>query len=664
MKKISYRTSNNETFHYTSKNFLVPGENKKANMFSIIGPEFIDLAKAADISLITKEISDLLKLNKSTKNKKYGLFYEDGTSNICYKNNFLSHAYDEELYFLRGWKEFSSCIKGFNVIGLIAEQIYYFDSSDEYKNKVFKSNLIHSYLKSRKISGIALSKIINTKISSDLLLAAKLSFLFGNKTIVCSTSTNMGISLHEFIGLLRNSLIAIKGVEFSIFNDTEGKLIIWAPDRRADFMSAEKADQLQSLELEKNSTTKIKTYLDRRERDPGALLDAIKLGGYFFPTNPQSKLELAELLKKTFNLKTNLFNNSKSILAFLKTLGVSFNKEENIYEISRGIEGGIYGLMLPIFFNMNDINFLKHIQDGADIEFWNQASIGAALAGACLAVYIVKNTDEIKDIKVINKFHKNFPNIKNIKNINKINISVKGTFDIANLQSLAQLLGVIVEKHLSGKGVPYVGLGSSSYSNGNLCYDILNACKNSKYIFNGSKDFYPATHLLNVIAQAIIYSAEAKDSIETIKNKDKKVSNYSSIMRNYKVKPENAGSASFTGFLLNQLDTEVINVVFIVRLLKKSGYSFEKLCEFISYSDINNINNLRELAISEGPYMRQLLEDIESLLDQPMWLIDKIEDESSITSKHNKNKIRVFYLTGDNTTQPPISFIKNLNYAK
>jgi hypothetical protein len=86
--------------------------------------------------------------------------------------------------------------------------------------------------------------------------------------------------------------VTLAGKNFTALNDDEGWLIIWCPDEQADFMNAEKTEHLRSLETEQPPLTVLHTYINRKQRDPGALKDALDSGGYFFPTNPQSSDEL------------------------------------------------------------------------------------------------------------------------------------------------------------------------------------------------------------------------------------------------------------------------------------------------------------------------------------------------------------------------------------
>lgn len=102
---------------------------------------------------------------------------------------------------------------------------------------------------------------------------------FSSKTIVCSTSSNMGVSLHEILRLMQTRKQTCRLGTYTILHPTEGSLVIWCPDERADFMNPEKARLLRSLESELPELTRLRTYINRQQRDPGALADALALGG-------------------------------------------------------------------------------------------------------------------------------------------------------------------------------------------------------------------------------------------------------------------------------------------------------------------------------------------------------------------------------------------------
>ena len=157
----------------------------------------------------------------------------------------------------------------------------------------------------------------------------------------------------------------------------EGKTNNLVPDREADFMNNEKSDMLESLCKESPSNTFLRTYINRQQRDPGALSDALELGGYFFPTNPQSEEEVQNLLfvglkelanKRQCEIEELL--DEYSVQSLLDSLDATVN--ENIVVVSRGVQG-IAGLMIP-YFIMVEEHLSRNVSQGRlpPVSTWNQ----------------------------------------------------------------------------------------------------------------------------------------------------------------------------------------------------------------------------------------------------------------------------------------------------
>ena len=200
-------------------------------------------------------------------------------------------------------------------------------------------------------------------------------------------------------------------------------------------------------------------------------------------------------------------------------------------------------------------------------------------------------------------------------------------FDLANIQSLAQLLGVTVLRHTSGRGTAFVGLGSSSYSNGNLCFDILKESSDKKLGFKGKDHFHPATHTMNFISQGILYG-EGILCIQKNKN------NY---LNTYK-KPEPAGAAALAGFLLLYLDNKFLSIFQIAFLLKKIGFDESSFLEFCNFQNTQEgKSSFIQLAFEEGPYMGNFASNLLDLIATPMEdLIDSVKKEEKISRKNQK----------------------------
>ncbi|MDG2243423.1 MAG: hypothetical protein P8L66_07995 [Rhodospirillaceae bacterium] len=671
---LAIQITNRQVFHYAQQGAEMLSTSGESEGFVLGGEEKIYLDEALGCALMTLRLAKLIGISVGATSSAPSLPYDDSSDSLVFDAPNISNLVGQRLFFLRGWKDFNSCVKGFNALGLIAEQVMRLKSKFLDGDTKDLEKIIRNFLVSRKSETGDSSVDINELNISSLLdteheTAALVWFAFSERRIVCSTSSNMGIALHDLIGLLRRRPIKIGVSQYSIFNDDEGGLVIWAPDRRADFMNEEKAHHLSSLENEPKSPTIIRTYINRKERDPGAVSDAIRDGGYFFPTNPQSKLELKSLMYTALapqirgrKLNEEKLSENQNLRNVLESLDIELDSQSGKLVIKRGVEGGIYGLMVPYFVFVEELlSQGKPIETG--LEIWNQASIGAALAAATLAADLLTIIDKLNK-SLLEEFQKFFPRIvENATIVRKTQHQVIGVFDLANIQSLAQLLGVVVEKHLSGKGTPFVGLGSSSYSNGNLCFDILQESASRNGSFSGKDSFHPSTHTLNFVSQALIYGEDLYRAWTKLgKSKAPLNELLPRIMRHVR-KPEPAGATSLTGLLLKKLDADSLSVFELAYHLRLLGFSREAFLVFCGFTGPQGSQELRNLASEEGPYMGQFMSDFLTLLEWPTSTLKNYADQNSQgrpdtnTDSNRAASIVSVYLTGDNTAQPPSSIV-------
>ncbi|WP_269623419.1 hypothetical protein [Prochlorococcus marinus] len=617
--------------------------------------------KLTNICLLTYDIATLcgIKCNYFSPENDY--------ERLTIPLDKLSSAIGSKVFSLKGWDYFQSCVKGFNSLGLIAEQVIttlqkYQESQEEY----YKDKEI--FLSSRYLLTEVEScypdiqkyyhKLKAKPSNSQAILPLAIWKTLHKRPIICSTSSNMGISLHECIRAFQSKPIIINDKEYVMLNPDEGSLRIWCPDEKADFMNNEKSNMLHSLQEEHPKSTTLKTYINRQQRDPGALSEALSSGGYFFPTNPQSEEEIQNLLfvglkelaeKQKCNIDQLLFDDN--VTKLLDSL-CAYVKESQVI-VTRGVEGGIGGLMLPYFIMIEE--HLRFFKGKYKTSTWNQASIGAALAATVIADQVLQNNSLLKK-GTLEEFNKRFKFISdNWNKVKKITVSshIHGLFDLANIQSLAQLLGVVVLRHTSGRGTAFVGLGSSSYSNGNLCFDILNDSAKNSGSFKGGSSFHPATHTLNYFSQAIIYG----EGIYL-----EKLNNNNSIKF---IKPEPAGAAALAGYLLYLLDHSLLSIYEIAFLLKIYGYTTSCFLSFTNFSPSQEgKDSFIQLAFEEGPFMGNLAANILNLLQYETEELRKYYLEESRISKKNRSKLKkssfmllenyiyYIYMTGDNTEQP------------
>ena len=161
---------------------------------------------------------------------------------------------------------------------------------------------------------------------------------------------------------------------------------------------------LQSL-VDEYTKQPLRTYINRQQKILSTE-DALSTGGYFFPTNPQSPEEVQNLL---FVGKELAFQRGCQINDLLEDPKVndlldSLESEivDNTVIVTRGVEGGIGGLMIPYFIMVEE--HLRNNQS-KDIKLpstWNQASIGAALAATVIADNILRDQSKINSSNRVN----------------------------------------------------------------------------------------------------------------------------------------------------------------------------------------------------------------------------------------------------------------------
>jgi hypothetical protein len=639
------------------------------------------LSEIVEIAVLSMRLARLIGIPTSRANDSHNLPYDPDSHGILFQAQIASTLLGQRIHFLRGWWQFESCIKGFNALGLMAEQVLRIlrQLNNAPLDEVVK--IKRSFLRSRKVSGSPLKSIFSDaevdsfaeeELAKIGLFELATHLAFAHRTIVCSTSSNMGISLHDALRYMQKTTLHFGSRSFALLNFDEGQLIIWCPAEDADFMNPEKYSFLRELAAQKPALTSLRTYINRQQRDPGALKDALLCGGYFFPTNPQSKGELQNLLFVALSqlaaeksVAISQLTRDPQVQETFESLHVE-SIQGKVY-ITEGIEGGIAGLMVPYFLMIDEI--LGGAPPGG-LSTWNQASIGAALAAAVLADHVLRNPDELSE-QTRSDMNSQFPNISRFMDHRQfgqdLRNSIHGVFDIANLQSLAQLLGVVVEKHVSGRATAYVGLGSSSYSNGNRCYEILKKSIESDGPFKGKKHFHPATHAINPLAQAIIYGEEVyrcwtHPACENLSNSDAQ----RDFVRSHVRKPEPAGAAALAGYILARLDAGTLSLLEIAYGLRLLGFTKNVFLSFLNFpANELGMNAFLQSCYEEGVYMGDLLKNVLLCIDWPIEDLEQKAMKERIYSQlkyvlapldplsiENSDPLVTIYLTGDNTHQP------------
>jgi long-chain acyl-CoA synthetase len=604
--------------------------------------------------------------------------YADDHDNTVFDAPLTSALLGSRVRFMRGWKQYQSCVKGYNGLGLIAELVLAdLDAQTRWDAAAALAERRAFVASRRDATGAPVFGPGEVEaLSAEALGAVDAQDLAvwrvcATRTIVCSTSSNMGISLHEILRAMQAAQVTVAGRTLPLLGLDEGRLIIWCPDEEADFMNPEKTAFLRAIEAESPPLTTLHTYINRRQRDPGALQDALTLGGYFFPTNPQSADELQNLLANalrtlaaTRGVPETALMDVPEVRRMLTTLGCRIEAERVV--VTRGVESGLYGLMAAYLLMLEETLPLDGV---TAISTWNQASIGAALAGAVLADEALRDVERLPP-GVRRLLAEVLPATARWLGRHRLGQTIAtrihGVFDIANLQSLAQLLGVTVEKHLSGRGIAYVGLGSSSYANGNRCFEILKRSQGRGGPFGGKATFHPTTHTVNPVAQALVL---AEDLYRLWVRRHAAGATAAEIVAEARLrvrKPEPAGAAALSGYLLARLDGGSLSVAELAWSLRLSGFDAARFLWLCGYSpDAQGAGWFVQEASEEGELMEGLAEALLNCLELPIEELETLAAEERAHSRANYRRAPLdpppfealepvvnLYLTGDNTAQP------------
>ncbi len=608
--------------------------------------------------------------------------YSDDNDNVVFDAPLATLVAGRRVQYLRGWKAYASCVKCYNALGLMGEHVLRELRRLRASTIEERRAHVHAFVRSRSRTEAggairplfdedAVGRLTPGQLDHVDLEAVAIWRTFSRRPIVCSTSSNMGISLHQALRFMQATAVDVAGRRGTVLNGDEGRLIIWCPDEQADFMNPEKTEHLRSLETEQPPLTVLHTYINRKQRDPGALRDALEAGGYFFPTNPQSADEMQNLLANALgDMAKQRRSTTADLLAdanvrdTLASLGCIVDGGHVV--VRSGVEGGLYGLMAAYLLMLEE-TLPRH--DASALSTWNQASIGAALAAAILADRQLRGFADLP-ASTRDAVADACPGLAAALGERRLGLDVDtqihGVFDLANLQSLGQLLGVVVERHLSGRGTAFVGLGSSSYSNGNRCYEILRDSFTQGGPFRGRDGFHPATHTLNPVAQALVYADDLRRASRHPRFASLASEARLTWLMQHARKPEPAGAAAMAGYLLTRLDAGTLSLAEVAATLRLSGFDASRFLEFAGFSQsVQGTNWFLQEATEEGAFMEGLARITLQLLELDITELLSLAARERTTSAERyrqspidpapfeaRHPIVTIYLTGDNTRQP------------
>jgi long-chain acyl-CoA synthetase len=645
-----------------------------------------DVLEPLQVALCTLRLARRLGVQRPVPWHSGLLPYDETNDNTVFDAPLTSYVVGARIRFMRGWKQYQSCVKGFNALGLIAELVLRDLERLANSGEGDRLRIAREFLATRRDAAGAvifaaadLDAIPKEALAAIPELDLAIWRVCAKRTVVCSTSSNMGISLHEVLRFMQGAESTIAGKTFTLLNRDEGSLIIWCPDEEADFMNAEKSEALRALEAEQPRLTVLHTYINRRQRDPGALKDALTLGGYFFPTNPQSKEELQNLLANALKTlaeerkcREEELLRDPTVVLVLETIGCSVEQERVV--VRRGVEGGLYGLMVAYLLMLEET---LPLGDVTAVSTWNQASIGAALAAAVLADLKLRDYGNLPP-DVRGELKALLPQTAAWLEHHRLGLDLKsrihGVFDLANLQSLAQLLGVTVEHHLSGRGTAYVGLGSSSYANGNRCFEVLKDSERAGGPFHGKTTFHPATHAINPIAQALVVADDLLRVSRTARFRALPAAERAKALARGIRKPEPAGAAALAGYLLSRIDGGTLSIAEMAYALKLAGFTTATFLELAGYKgDAEGASWYIQEASEEGARMEEMANVVLECLDLDL---EQLSEAAAAERTESQSRYEMspldppdfdalepavnIYLTGDNTRQPSEDLLDRL----
>lgn len=641
-----------------------------------------DRLEPLDLATFTIRLARKLGVLPTVPYSPARLPYSDDNDNVVFDAPLATLVAGRRVQYLRGWKSYASCVKCYNALGLMGDHVLRELRRLQAASAESRRADVLAFARSRRraettgqtkplFDDETLGRLTTSDLDGVDLEAVAIWKTFARRPIVCSTSSNMGISLHEALRFMQSTVVDVMGRRSTILNDDEGRLIIWCPDEQADFMNPEKTEHLRSLETEQPPLTVLHTYINRKQRDPGALRDALEAGGYFFPTNPQSTDEMQNLLANSLgDMAKQRRATTADLLAdanvqyTLASLGCTVDGGHVV--VRSGVDGGLYGLMAA-YLLMLDETLPRH--DARAVSTWNQASIGAALAAAILADQQLRRFDELPPT-TREALATSCPGLtaalRTVHLGTDVATQIHGVFDLANLQSLGQLLGVVVERHLSGRGTAFVGLGSSSYSNGNRCYEILKDSFTTDGPFRGRDGFHPATHTLNPVAQALVYADDLRRASRHPRFESLTSEARLAWLMQHARKPEPAGAAAMAGYLLTRLDGGTLSLAEVAATLRLSGFDAARFLEFAGFNqNVQGTNWFLQEATEEGIFMEGLARITLQLLDLDVDELLALAARERAMSRERyqqtpidppafeaRNPMVTIYLTGDNTRQP------------
>ncbi|MBE9114281.1 hypothetical protein IQ249_00070 [Lusitaniella coriacea LEGE 07157] len=559
----------------------------------------------------------------------------------------LSELFGKRIALLSGWSEFENSVKAFQVFGLIAETIFPIFSElevlqDKKNRGVIEAN---KQLEKRKQLFLISRKnregnliFQNREITREILEKVDPIYLalwevFAHRSIVCTTSSNFGLSWHNVLTCMQKFPISLKDRNYHILNQDEGNLVIWCPRRGSDIMRYEKDDILQETINSSSLKCHLSRYDSREERDIKALNQVIETSGYFFPTTPQSEANVDKILASIFQINPSLKEEiSQTLLNNLRT----------------PIRGAIYGAIIPYlslldeFIHSNSLlESNSSLQNISLLSVYNPTSIGATLASFVAGDMLLHTPDILSRLnqKEMSILESEFPTLKKYLEAHNgyldFKLLIHAIPDHHTRPGIAGSFNVS-SSHTPGDGKKFMGLGSSGFSNNSLLQTIIIDSVKHNGAFKGKTHIHPTTHTMGYIAAALTFASE----IEQHGNRAKL--------------PELAGSFAIAGILQEYVDRYLLSPEEVAWTLKKVGIGLNEFID-LNPEDYQTPEGFIKRVSTEGEAMESFGQQFIAALKRDFKTLSI--EVSKIRAARNSKECSWFPLvvahrTGDYCTQP------------
>lgn len=566
----------------------------------------------------------------------------------------LSELFEQRVAILEGWSDFQNSVKAFQVLGLIADTVQpYFYLLEALKTQAQQGDFKASQQLSQRQQQFLSSRQTSDKLpvfpdsptledrgeTLDLLQVALWEALH-DRPIVCTTSSNFGLALHEILYRLQTRQFSWGDRQFSILNTEEVNLTIWCPKRGSAIMRDEKDDILQQQLAKHPIHCQLRRYESRKERDGNAIAQVLEQSGLFFPTTPQSPERLTQLIHRTLRDNPHL----KATVS-----------PQVVRDLQKPIQGGIFGAIVPYLFLIEAVLDGDRLQGVTPenspsvlLSLYNPTSIGATLAGFIEGDRILHTQSVLAALNPLENaiFQQEFSQIvqtlKAFPNGFPWSVEVHAVPDHHTRPGIAGAFDLEMP-HIPGDGQKFMGLGSNGFPKNTVLKNIVAQSVTQGGAFAGKSHIHPTTHTMGYIAAALVFANDLQQ-------------------REAAQLPELAGSFAVAGILQQAIEERRLSIEEVAWVLRRGGIG---LPEFLALNseDYDTADEFLQRAKCEGTVMATLADSfIGSLTAEISVLGDRVTQIRQQRSPSGcfRWPLVVAHRTGDYCRQPSSRLVQQI----